>query len=147
MATRVKLLIEFNEMLFHQYAVMKDYVNQQETSQAHCEMVKLHCGEMSTEYAEALYLKAKALQSDPDSSTEKAFSVIKQSIHIWTNTPQTGGPRDLQHAMSLIMKATILCKDLKKYRWSIKVYRKAAFIISEITNTHMNTETLLNNIA
>ena len=112
----------------------------------HCEVIKEHRGELSTEYAEALYLKAKALFVDPDSHNESAFLSIKKSLHIWKNTPLSGGPRDLNHAMALILKATILCKALKKYRWSVKVYRKAAIIISEITGTRMNTETLLNNI-
>ena len=35
---------------------------------------------------------------------------------------------------------------MQKYAWSIKVYRKASFIISDITGTRMNTETLINNI-
>ena len=35
---------------------------------------------------------------------------------------------------------------MKKYRWAVKVYRKAAIIISEITGTRMNFEAFLNNI-
>ena len=109
-------------------------------------MAKEYNGEQSTEYAEALYLKAKALYLDKESHNEISFLTIKKSIQIWKNTPLSGGPRDLNHAMALIFKATILCKALKKYRWSVKVYRKAAIIISEITGARMNTESFLNHL-
>jgi len=101
---------------------------------------------MSTAFAEALYLKAKAIYSDPEAPPSSALATIKKSIHIWKNTPLKGGPKDLNHAMALIMKATLLAKSLKKYRWSVKVYRKAARIISEITGAKMNTDTLLDNV-
>jgi len=48
--------------------------------------------------------------------------------------------------MALLCKASILARSLKKYRWSVKVYQKAANIIAEITGTRMNTETLINNV-
>lgn len=119
-------MIEFYEMLYHQYAVMKDLINQLETSQEHCEVIKEFKGDRSTEYAEALYLRAKAQFMDPSTPTSIAFSTIKKSLFIWKNTPLTGGPKDLNHAMSLLMKATMLAKEMKDYRWAVKVYRKAA---------------------
>ena len=80
---------------------------------------------MSSELAEALYLKAKALLNDEDSPNTTAFATVKKSLHIWTNTPLTGGPKDLNHAMALVLKATML-KQMKKYAWAIKVYRKSS---------------------
>lgn len=141
-----KLLIEFYEMLFHQYATMRDIDNQLKTSQEQCEVIKECRGEMSTQYAEALYLRSKAQFQDPNTFTTIAFATIKKSLNIWKNTPLTGGPKDLNHAMALLMKATILAKEMQKYRWSIKVYKKATIIVSEITGARLNTEQLLNNI-
>lgn len=48
--------------------------------------------------------------------------------------------------MALILKATILAKGMKQYRWSLKVYHKAAVIIGEITGTKINIDTLLDNV-
>ena len=67
---------------------------------------------MSTEYAEALYLKAKAYYQDKNTPNAVAMTTIKKSIHIWRNTLLTGGPKDLNHAMALILKATILAKGM-----------------------------------
>ena len=122
-ATVIKLLIEFHEMLFHQYSVMKDVVNQLQTAREFCDLVKSHRGPMSREYAEALYLKAKALFIDPESPTSTAFTTVKKACHIWKNIPLSGGPKDLNHAMTLILKAQILTKAMHKYRWAVKVYQ------------------------
>ena len=82
-----------------------------------------------------------------DSEVNRAMDKVKKSIHIWRSNRQTGGPNDLNHAMSLLLKASILKDTMKRYRWAVKVYRKAALIISDIKGTRMNTETLLNNIS
>ena len=74
------------------------------------------------------------------------MTTIKSSINIWNSTPLTGGPKDLNHAMALILKAKILAVTQLKYRESIKVYHKAGIIVGEITGTKMNTDTLLNSI-
>ena len=83
---------------------------------------------------------------DPNTYTVVAFATIKKSLVIWKNTPLIGGPKDLNHAMALLLKATILAKEMKKYRWAVKVYKKASRIVAEITGARMNTEQLLNNI-
>jgi len=140
-----KFLIEFFEMLYHQYVTMKDLAGQQETAFSHCETVKKLLGDMSTEYAQALYLKAKSLYLDP-SQTERSLETIRQCLHIWRNTPLSGGPKDLNHALALLLKASILGKEMKQYYWALKLYRKAALIVSEIKGAKLNLETLLNNI-
>ena len=83
---------------------------------------------------------------DPDAPPNQAMSTIKRSIHIWKNIPLSGGPKDLNHAMSLLLKASILARQMKKYRWAVKVYRKASLIIYEIQGAKMNITTLLNNV-
>ena len=108
----VKLLMEFYQMLFHHYAVMKDTVNQMAISNQYCSAIKQYIGETSREHAEALYLKAKALSMDPETPPTQAMSTIKRSIHIWKNIPLSGGPKDLNHAMSLLLKASILARHM-----------------------------------
>ena len=90
-STIIKYLLEFHEMLFHQYAVMNDADSQLETSRAHSKVSKEHCGDQSIEYASALYLEAKILHSD-ELTKSMAFSTVKKSIQIWKNTPLTFGP-------------------------------------------------------
>lgn len=48
--------------------------------------------------------------------------------------------------MALLLKAQTLAKGLKRYRWAVKVYKKAAIIVSEITGARMNTDMLLENV-
>ena len=115
-------------------------------SNQHCNAIKQYIGESSREHAEALYLKAKAMSMDPDAPPDQAMNTIKRSIHIWKNIPLSGGPKDLNHAMALLLKASILARHMKKYRWAVKVYRKASLIIYEIEGAKMNITTLLNNV-
>lgn len=101
---------------------------------------------MSRDYGEALYVKAKAIMADPDALASAAMVTTKKCIHVLRNIPLTGGPKDLNYAMALILKGTILAKMQKKYRWAIKCHRKAANIVSEISGTRMNIDTLIDNI-
>lgn len=101
---------------------------------------------MSRDYGEALYVKAKAIMADPEVLASSAMVTVKKSIHVFRNIPLTGGPKDLNHAMALILKGTILAKLQQKYRWAIKCHRKAINIVSDISGTRMNVETLINNI-
>ena len=63
---------------------------------------------------------------DPNAPPNDAMSTIKSSIHIWRKIPLSGGPKDLNHAMALLLKASILARHMHKYRWAVKVYRKAS---------------------
>ena len=72
---------------------------------------------------------------------------IKKCLHIWTNTPATGGPKDLPHVLALLLKATFLGSNkLDKHREAIKVFKKAHLILTEIKGARLNTQTLLDNI-
>ena len=50
------------------------------------------------------------------------------------------------HAQALLFKATVLAQKMKKYRWAVKVYRKAAIIIDEIEEARFNKDGLLNQV-
>ena len=142
----MKLLGEFYEMLYHIYVVMKDIPNQIDTAANFGEILKETRGEMSTDYAQALYMKAKAYFQDENTPDTLALTTVRKSINIWRNTPLTGSPKDMNHAMALILKAHILVNGLKKYREAIKVYHKACIIVNEISGAKMNLENLINNI-
>ena len=49
--------------------------------------------------------------------------------------------------LALLLKASILeSEQLKKYREAIKVFRKAAYMATEIKRARMNVQTLVDNI-
>eukprot|EP00353_Schmidingerella_taraikaensis_P002191 CAMPEP_0185599486 /NCGR_PEP_ID=MMETSP0434-20130131/82736_1 /TAXON_ID=626734 ORGANISM="Favella taraikaensis, Strain Fe Narragansett Bay" /NCGR_SAMPLE_ID=MMETSP0434 /ASSEMBLY_ACC=CAM_ASM_000379 /LENGTH=195 /DNA_ID=CAMNT_0028228901 /DNA_START=1337 /DNA_END=1920 /DNA_ORIENTATION=- len=124
---------------------MQDMEGAMEAANDYCSATKSDFGEMSQEYAEALYLKSKAQFNDPGTMLGQAMATCKKCLHIWKNTPLTGGPKDLQHALALLLKATFYMKKGEN-REAIKVFRKAAYMVSEINGTRLNTETLLQNI-
>lgn len=80
--TVVRYTLEFHEMLFHQFAVMKDFESLLDTSTSHSQVSRAYCGDMSTEYASALYYEAKALYSS-ELTRGKAFDTLQKSLHIW----------------------------------------------------------------
>ena len=75
------------------------------------------------------------------------MSTVKKCLHIWRNTPLTSGPKDLQHVLALLLKATLLGSErLNKHREAIKVFEKAANMLQGIEHARMNVQTLLQNI-
>ena len=61
-------------------------------------------------------------------------------MHVWNNTPLTGGPKDLPHVLALLLKATFLgCEKInKQHREAIKDLRKTATILEDINVARMN---------
>lgn len=118
---------------------MRDLNSALEVSDEFCEATLEHCGELSLEYAEALYLKAKAQYNDPGTLKTSAMKTVKKCLHVWNNTPLTGGPKDLPHVLALLLKATFMgCDKINKHREAIKAFRKAATILEAITGARMN---------
>ena len=105
---------------------MRDLDLQLQTATELCELAQEVSGEESRWHAEALYLKAKAQFTTPGSPPSLALAVIKRAIKIWKGIPVTNGPSDLNHVMSLLLKATILSKGMNKFREAVKVNKKAA---------------------
>ena len=126
---------------------MKDLVGALQTADDFCNATKSICGELSREYAEALYLKAKAQYNDPMTLTSSAMSTVRKCLHIWKNTPLSGGPNDLPHVLALLLKATFLGSEkVQKHREAIKAFQKAAVILEGIQNARMNTQSLMENL-
>ena len=118
---------------------MQDFESQLETSREQSRLSKEHCGEDSKEYAVALYFEAKSLNYQ-QLTKSMAFTVVKKSISVWKKIPATQGVQDLGHAQALLLKATLLAQTMKKYRWAVKVYHKAAIILSEIKEPRVNLD-------
>ena len=142
-----KFLMEFYQMLCHQLVTMQDVNGVMEATEEYIESSKAASGPMSDDHAYAIYLKAKAQHSDKDTMKRQALQTIRKCLTIWKNTPQTGQSRDLNHVLALLLKASILeSEQLKKYREAIKVFRKAAYMATEIKRARMNVQTLVDNI-
>ena len=139
-----KYMLEFHEMLYHQYVVMQNFENMLESVADYCRASQEHYGDESLEYAKALYFKAKT-QHFNALTRSLALETVKNSIDIWTQIPLNKGSQDLGHAQALLLKATILAQT-EKYRWAVKVYRKAAIIISEIEDTRIDKDSFLDNV-